>query len=394
MNLRTNTKKLELRQAKQQSQDLNRTDEFLNALLDVEPGQQLPKPPHDLFQPPPVVNGVSPHKEHISPFSQPPAPPPQLPLPEKPDASPIPSERNGISNAKGDDIEKHLTEVLPSEKKLEKSGQILQPGDKSENLQIRLVEALTSTQKKLDTQENRVKQLEEELKQERQAREFAEQRAKYLLENSLMTNGTTLTHDDTASTTSEETVQLEDNAGTVPEIPATTTATQEKEIDDAAKERLQQRLDLMLKEMAEVKEQMESYKRRAEVAEEEKSTLAEMVERIREGEKKSKSRESSIRKKKSTEMSTQTDSWSATNGSAYISNQDHAVEAQEHKTNGTVDKSLMNAKPSQLIAPTALSLHHDDRLVQSAPYASIVGVVLIGVGIMAYLNGWQKLEGS
>ncbi len=31
-----------------------------------------------------------------------------------------------------------------------------------------------------------------------------------------------------------------------------------------------------------------------------------------------------------------------------------------------------------------------EQLVQSAPYASILGVVLLGVGMMAYLNGWQK----
>jgi hypothetical protein len=31
-------------------------------------------------------------------------------------------------------------------------------------------------------------------------------------------------------------------------------------------------------------------------------------------------------------------------------------------------------------------------LLQSAPYASILGVVLIGVGLMTYLNSWQKLE--
>ena len=32
-----------------------------------------------------------------------------------------------------------------------------------------------------------------------------------------------------------------------------------------------------------------------------------------------------------------------------------------------------------------------DQLVQSAPYASILGVVILGMGMMAYLNGWQKI---
>lgn len=31
------------------------------------------------------------------------------------------------------------------------------------------------------------------------------------------------------------------------------------------------------------------------------------------------------------------------------------------------------------------------QLVQSAPYASMLGVVILGMGLMAYLNGWQKV---
>jgi len=31
-------------------------------------------------------------------------------------------------------------------------------------------------------------------------------------------------------------------------------------------------------------------------------------------------------------------------------------------------------------------------LAEAAPYASLIGVVLLGVGMMAWLNGWQKIE--
>lgn len=31
-------------------------------------------------------------------------------------------------------------------------------------------------------------------------------------------------------------------------------------------------------------------------------------------------------------------------------------------------------------------------LEQSSPYASMLGVVLLGVGLMAYLNGWQRMD--
>lgn len=32
-----------------------------------------------------------------------------------------------------------------------------------------------------------------------------------------------------------------------------------------------------------------------------------------------------------------------------------------------------------------------EQLAQTAPYASLIGVVLLGVGMMAWLNGWQKV---
>jgi len=45
------------------------------------------------------------------------------------------------------------------------------------------------------------------------------------------------------------------------------------------------------------------------------------------------------------------------------------------------------------IAATAFAKRHRvNMLEQSAPYASMLGVVLLGVGIMAYLNGWQKMD--
>ncbi len=53
--------------------------------------------------------------------------------------------------------------------------------------------------------------------------------------------------------------------------------------------------------------------------------------------------------------------------------------------------------PSQIkelesIATTFAKRDRAKMLEQSAPYASMLGVVLIGVGIMAYLNGWQKMD--
>jgi hypothetical protein len=42
----------------------------------------------------------------------------------------------------------------------------------------------------------------------------------------------------------------------------------------------------------------------------------------------------------------------------------------------------------------ATQWHRHNLLQQSTPYASMLGVVLLGVGLMAYLNGWQRIDKS
>lgn len=45
-------------------------------------------------------------------------------------------------------------------------------------------------------------------------------------------------------------------------------------------------------------------------------------------------------------------------------------------------------------AATALAKqwHRRKFMEEASPYASMLGVVLLGVGLMAYLNGWQKMD--
>src|SRR3569623_302896 len=82
----------ELKQAKQQSQDLRQTDEFLTAIM--KPGyaekEKVTKPASFESNGPRHLNGrpKKPRVDSFSRFSDPPAPPPQQPLPEKPDAPP------------------------------------------------------------------------------------------------------------------------------------------------------------------------------------------------------------------------------------------------------------------------------------------------------------------
>lgn len=378
-----------MRQAKQQSHDLGRTGEFFTALLDTEPGEAPPKPPSDLFQSPPppaplpLVNGISPHKaDHISPFSQPPAPPPQLPLPEKPDATRSTQFDPTATDSRRMDIDKSFATSLGSPSKMDpSSSQIMQ-----------LVDALSSAKREIDSQGTRVRQLEEQLKQERRAREHAEERARHLLDRSKIMAGPQILANGVSNSRNQESIRESPSTETLRSL--SNGVNQDTEMTGALAEKLQERVNSMLREFEEMKVQMDTYKQRAESAEEERSSLAEMVEQIRQGNTQSRSSPNSLKKKKSSEMATQTDAFSKANGSIHTSqaNQGSVNEYPGQEANGSIDKPHAQIKQLQNAMSTALSLHQDDRIMQSAPYASIIGVVLIGVGIMTYLNGWHKLE--
>lgn len=404
--------KTELKQAKQQSQDLHRTTDFFSALLAAENGQEPPKPPAEVLPPQPQTNGISsPHKKDpMSQFFQPPAPPPQLPLPDKPDITKSMFSDSSIPMA----LKRNDTEKVP------------QPvNDTSPNKQepssiLSLVEALTSAKNEIASQGVRVTHLEELLKQERRAREYAEERARHLLDRSKLINGEANgnamkdfnTHGRESSSKIETIARTDSeqssaaNVATVsPDsaVSANIEGIQQdtKEID-ASTSRLQERLTVMVREMDEMKSQMEIFRRRAESAETERTGLVEMVQRIRqqsseEKDKAATTEGSGPRKRRSTEMATQTETSSPTihqtdQPLALQRSSDESTDMTMVKADAAAPKSALQMRQLQDAVSTALAAHSDDRLMQSAPYASILGVVLIGVGIMSYLNGWQKIE--
>lgn len=280
---------------------------------------------------------------------------------------------------------------------------------------VSLFEALKSAKQEIDSQGSRVKHLEIALAQERKARELAERRARSLL-------GSTDDHETNSALEGKaveaplDTMELinkelpnghaEDDQESKSLSRSISSATLKSTDDmcqgtvdiDTSTSRLQARLDLMVKEMDELKMLMESYRQRAEEAEEGKRGLSEMVESIRAG-----------RDLKSVVPTTKED--------------DHAV-LSGVDGNGTADsKAPMHHKgPDRSLSPSHLdrqlpngsAVAHDmhrelektvssvlqpqqqwsgtgegARMVQSAPYVSMIGVVLIGVGIMTWLNGWQ-----
>lgn len=409
----------ELKQAKQQSQDLHRTSEFFGALLTGQPEEKVAKPTSERSTEEPQTNGhpVPPRMDPMSPFSQPPAPPPQQPLPEKPDAS----HSNNHNAFTQPSLKRTVTEKpilgLSSPDKTESSSQILS-----------LVEALTSAKREIDSQGDRVKQLEDLLRQERKARESAEERARRL-ENPQPTHvdgdgtsGKRSIWDDSDEHLKQWRSDRSSNPDPVAPIDGSPTSSEaapsqppsqiqtpedihkQTAAVDASTSHLQQRLDLMLAEMDEMKAHMERYKRRAELAEVEsvsaRKTLAQMVESIRAADP--NTTDKNIRPHLPDGAVVDADTNADLTANTHLVNDlTAAIIRSSGLPNGTPGKGtdaesqqqqLLQAVATALATRDQQAVSADERLYKGAPFASMFGVVLIGVGIMTWLNGWGKVE--
>ena len=248
------------------------------------------------------------------------------------------------------------------------------------------------------------------LAQERSARESAEERAQRLemerkdsIHPSLQTeelidhqmNGTVFpTAPEQASIEEKSLTDLSD-----PSVPS----------EDPSK-KLQQRLDKVLSEMQEMKSQMESYRTRAEKAEEtsarDRKTLAEMIEKVRQDEDKRASVRAASRGRRSRSASHSTKKAASTmDGTAETGNEitvNNEQMGQEEVAKLFKKAGLQNGRPvtpeqvKQLEHAVSQALatrqRRGEQLAQVGPYASILGVVCVGMALMAYLNGWQKIE--
>ena len=413
----TNLVKSELKQAKQQSHELHRTGDYFNVLFTQGSGQAPPKPPLKDSSQESQTNGIlHPVKlGSMSAFSQPPAPPPQQPLPKKPDIS-----RSILPDSNGQHAFKRTETERPGS-----SGKFSPLKTETSSSQIlSLIEALTSAKRQIDSQGDRVKQLEDLLQQERKARESAEERARRLLETRPRESCETETsiEEDAFNPPSEHSAissgslidnrYAEDTIGSRNELNKRNNATESsQESSRRSKEnwqrnnhevnastfQLQQKLDVMIREMDEMKLQMEEYKCRAEGAEDEKNSLAEMVQRLRNREDNIVTNPEGGLRRRGTEMATQTDSLrekSPTGDAIDATNLGPLIKSQSTNQNGTAVEHMSNLQDLQKAISSTLAHpnYQQDKLVHCAPYASMLGVVIIGVGIMTYLNSWQKVD--
>ncbi|ROV98726.1 hypothetical protein VMCG_06799 [Cytospora schulzeri] len=377
----------EMRNARQQAQDLSRTSKFLDALVSNEDIKNQEKP--ELPEPPkaPVVNGqpLSFRSDAKTRFSDPPAPPPQQPLPEKPDSA---RAQSGDPSS----LKRSITE----RPKLGSSNTSPVRPDELMKLQ----EALNNAKREIDGQTAKVRDLEEMLQREREAREAAEQLAKRL-EDDVQSRVNGSAHSVIEDSTLEEAFEPPAEAlGGDTKSPTDDHAAVPSEAKEDRTKALQSQIDSMLSEMKGLKEQVDMYKKQAEQATSERDadrkTLAEMVRQIREKD------EEAAALKAAAQARTRSRSNGRDRGStvtARDSSRGRSVsDRADRPTAGldSIEEDTLDDKPTlsraNTITPTPRSSSKrgvSDKALESIPYASMFGVVLIGMGLMAYINGWQ-----
>jgi len=368
----------EMRSARLQGQDLSRTSQFVHTLLSKNDVKDLEKPEAPEPKTQHVVNGGLPFRaDPKARFSEPPAPPPQQPLPEKPT---VPSLKRGPT-------ERPKSGPTEASSPVRQESQIMQ-----------LTEALNSAKRDIDTQTARMRELEVMLQKEREARELAESLAKRLEESAnVHINGSVVSPSEAAAEAAEALKELsvDDDATKVaaPEAPSSES--------ESAKETalaLQARIDTMEDQMNDLRTQVEQWKQRCVTAESERDadrkTLGEMVEQLRAEEARrvaaEEERRSRSRRRQTEAPDTTTDDQAA---SVSLGSEDAATIQQTDGAASSADPSdkptLSRANTITPLNPAKGAVLGQRQLEAGLPYASALGVVLLGMGLMAYINGWQ-----
>ncbi|KAI0437189.1 hypothetical protein F4803DRAFT_539721 [Xylaria telfairii] len=374
----------EMRNARLQSQDLGRTDHFVHALLSKEDVKDIEKP--EAPEPTkPIVNGggLSFRSDNKTRFSDPPAPPPQQPLPEKPD---IPSLKRGITER----AKPHSQNMSP----------IRHEGNGSQILQ--LTEALNNAKKEIESQTSRMRDLEEMLHEERKARELAEDLARRLEKHLEEASSNAVPppgepeNQETSLDAAFEPPNDENNLAGPTDVPtpnADKPTPPDAEVIEASATQLHAQIESLVLEIKDLRQELDVFKQRAEMAESERDTqrktLAEMALQIRRDTEAKELAE----KEKTSELSEDEDVTSDSEAASFteaVSRPSSSPRQNQTVSGDALDRPLLsqcatitpNAIPSQAVLP-------NQAFANSIPYASMIGVVLIGVGLMAYINGWQ-----
>ena len=406
---------------------MNRTGDFFTTLLNLEPGEEPPKSPAKQQANQKPTNGVpASSTEHLPPFYQPPAPPPSQPLPDKPDAAAPTAESLLHSSFKRTETEKAF---LPSSSPPK-------PGVQDSQI-LHLLDALKTAKQELSSQGDRMRYLETALRSERKARETAERRAKALcgdqsadfvdanseIDESFEPplDSLELVDQDLANGHSDSTHTDRSYSKLNPSPSTETLKDHSLPADDSVEPAsVQARYELLRLEFDQMKIQMEVYKRKADEAEVSKRRFMDLVESKRLSQSRNDSifaqlsGPSSVASNDSSRLGsdTATDDTELTGDSAL----NHADELStggkpsgkqleqdrlQQLPNGSATKGSKLSHELETSLSKVFKAQNmvkasdvDGRWAQSGPYISMVGVVLIGVGIMTYLNGWPAPSGG
>ena len=368
----------------QQSQDLARARKCIEAMLGGEgkSSEKELKNNSEKARPSPVKQ----KSDLKAQFSDPPAPPPQAPLPEKPDVA------RALADPLIQPLLRRAESVRPSSAnssptRMDHSGDIL-----------RLCEELKLAKGELSTQAERMKGLETQLAHERLARESAESRASRL-ESS-----------DQAETSSE--AVKEEETDDTPQTNGHSTTSDPSDLHGQL-ERLQISMDAM-------KQQMEAYRTRAETAEverdEARTTLAEMIEQKRvenaaaEARSASRSRRGSY-KNRSPTRNTPEQNGHATSPSQAPPPSPTAIALLEKA--GLEEGQIITAEQAHILQQflnqevlglttstseggsgiATLDAPHEGALTyHGRPLTGAAFVVVLGVCLMTWMNNWPRIE--
>ena len=307
-------------------------------------------------------------------FSDPPAPPPKQPLPEKPD----------VAKALADPVFQPLLQRSDTARPFTLGNNSPTRADHSQALLI-LTQELKLAKDQVPSLEERVKNLEQQLLAEKTARETAEERANFIEQNS---------RKDSAQDkhVKDETMDEKD------ESPDVT-----NDADD-----LRDQLNRLRATMDDMKQQMEAYCHRAETAEAERDesrmTLAEMIEEKRKAnviEEQARAKTSPSSEKN--EPIAPEDETTA-NGHAVGSTPDGGLAIKTLLEQAGVDTSqpLTERQATnlrRLLKQETLELEPGDKGAQwhqlsyhGIPHACAFSTVLVGLALMHYLNGWDKIQ--
>lgn len=390
----TEVMQAEMKLAMQQSQDLARARKCIEAMLggdSAKPLEKEAKRNSEKNRPSPIKAKTD-LKAH---FSEPPAPPPQAPLPEKPD----------VARALADPLIQPLLRRADTARPSSASSSPTRMDHSSDIL--RLCEELKLAKGELTSQAERMKGLESQLAHERTARASAEERAHQLLENT-----------DKGDLQDEE----KDAEKTKHDSPNSVVAG--RGLSDSSAPELQAQLERLQATMDEMKQQMEAYRQRAESAESERDEarqgLAEMVEQKRKENAASKSRSRSRKRRNSStraEEGTRHATEASQNGAPHspissstsprsptattlLERAGLALESGQAITpeqariiQGLLSREVLGCSDTAIATNDGLATSKEGTLMyHGRPLTGAAFVVVLGVCLMGWMNSWPKME--